>query len=176
MPKIDINFECVESGSPQRLIVADFSTWAHIRTKPAIMNITMPGSIKPSAHTWAKDTVNGYNSVTLGLNCVVECDNEYQDIPDGIYFLELIPSPSSLAFSRHYLKTDILRLEIDKILLKVGIEYDPKDKQFRDEMAVIELLLKAAKAAVRHGEIKKGKRHYDEVLSLVAKYNCKDCI
>jgi hypothetical protein len=175
--KIDINFECIESNSPKILIVGDFSQWSQLYSKPAILRITLPDSTTPSTHTWVKKSLNTYNSVNLGLSCLEEYKENYEDLPDGVYTIELIPSPSTYSFSRFYLKIDTLRLEIDKIYVKTGMEYDTKDKIFRDNMFTIEFLIRVAQAATRLGDIPKAKKNFTEATKLLEKYKeCKDCI
>jgi hypothetical protein len=176
LAKININFECIESGSPQILIIGDFSEWSQLYNKPAILNITSPISSEVSSHTWIKNSINSYNSINLGLSCIEGLKDSYIDLVDGIYFIELIPSPSSYTFSRHYLKIDKLRLEMDKIYVKSGFEYNPKDKDFRDNMMDAEFLLRTAQASTRLGYIPKAKRDFEEAKKIIEKYiSCKNC-
>jgi hypothetical protein len=177
LAKININFEVIESNSPKMLIVGDFSEWAQLYSKPAILKITLPDSIEISTHTWTKKALNSYTSINLGVSCLEGTPETYLDLPDGIYFLELIPSPSSYIFTRYYLKTDIFRLELDKIYVRSGMEYDLMNKSFREEMSVIEFLLRTAQAFARIGNIPKAKRDFEEAIKILNKYKeCTDCI
>lgn len=174
--KINLDFEVIESKSPKILIVGDFSEWSQLYQKPSILKITLPGSNKPSSHNFIKKSLNSYNSVTLGLTNVQPCKENYADLPDGIYFLELLASPSTYKFSRYYLKLDRTRLKLDEIYIKSGFEYDPKDKKFREDMADIEFLLRVAEARTREGDIKNAKRDFDEAIKIMNSYSeCKNC-
>lgn len=175
-PKID--FQIINSNDPKILMIADFSEWFHIESKPAVISITMPGSKYPVQHNFVKNNLNGFNSNTLGMTCDVGCDDpKYSDLPDGIYKICVEGSPNTFKKIRYYLKTDRTSLDLDKQMVKLGIEYNLSDKEYREHLETIDFLLRVARAATRLGEIPKGSQHFEHAIKLLEKYReCKNCI
>lgn len=176
--KINIDFQVVHSGDPKIIMVADFSSWLHIETQPAVLSITLPGSRTAIQFNFEKNKINGYNSNNLGIGCSHNCEGEdYADLPDGIYDIKLEASPNTFNKQRYYLKTDKAQLELDKLLVKLGFTYNEKDKEKINNLQLIDFLLQVAGAATRLGDIPKASEHFSEALKLIEKIKeCKNCL
>lgn len=176
--KPNINFGIQETYDPTTIHCIDLSDWKILQNNPSVMRILLPGSRNEIIQTWAKGRVNTYNSVNLGLSCLVECDEQkYEFLPDGIYTFILEGSPTNYFKKRYYLKTDQIRLELDKIYIKANIEYTPKDKQIREALEDIEFNLKSAESFTRDGDFLRADRAFCEAKELIEKYqDCKNCL
>lgn len=171
---IKIDFQVISSYDPAILMIADTSSWKHITNKPANIEITLPGSSSPIIYSFVKNQINIFNSNTLYLSCN-SCE-EYVDLPDGIYTINIKGSPDTFNKKRFYLKLDKTRLTLDKIYIERGIEYNLQDKNFRDLVTSIELYLKVAESHTRQGNIGKAKQFFDIAVSTIEQnLECKNC-
>ena len=175
--KINIDFQVLNSGDPKILLIADFSDWAHVYNEPCVISITMPGAANSIKYNFVKNNINGFNSNTLGITCSTNCgDPDYLDLPDGIYEICLEASPNTFRKLKYYLKLDNTQLELDKQLVRLGFDYDIKNKAYIEHLQTIDFLLTVASAATRLGEIPKAAGHFDEAVKLLERYkDCKNC-
>ena len=111
---------------PKRIFLADASNWGVAQDLPSYLQVTPPGSVKQINLTFAKDKFTILHSVNLGLSCYTDgCkESELVDLPDGIWEFCLLSSFQDLKKKRYFLKDDSLRLEIDKIYIRLGLDYD----------------------------------------------------
>lgn len=176
--KIKINFQVLESNNPQLLLVADVSKWEYAENLPAYLFITLPGSSNPLQFSWKKESINSFNSHNFGLSCVTECgEQEYRDLPDGVYTINLKSGYEGIEATKYYLKTDRFENELSKVIIKNGTEYDPKDKDFRDDIFQIKWILLTAKAKAYQGDFVYAGRYFEEAKKLLKTYvECKDCL
>lgn len=176
--KIQLNFQVLDSGDPKVLLIADFSRWRVIKNLPAYIEITLPGRRKPVVSVFHKEKINGFNSISLGTSMHVDCEENFQDLPDGIYEICLRGGKEgSRTFHRYYLKKDKFQQHLDEVWLRLNLEYSVFDKELRDSLFVIEGFLRAASAATRKGEIPKANDFFKLALSRLEAYKeCKDCI
>lgn len=175
---IKIDFQTLESKNPQFLLVADLSVWEYAENLPAYLFITLPGSSKALQFSWKKNAINAFNSNNFGLSCVVECDEqEYIDVPDGIYTICLKSGFENIERLRYYLKTDRFENELSKVIIKNGLEYDPKDKEFRDNIFQIKWMLLTAQSQAHQGNFVEANKFFNEAKKLLKAYvDCKDCL
>ena len=117
MNDIRLSFQVLETRDPKVLQVLDESEWGLLEDRKAIIEITTPGMSDPVTLFLGKNQVNTFTSLTLGLNCFNydDCNVKYLDLPDGIYDIKIIGSPSTYNFSRKYLKTDLIRRRLDRL-------------------------------------------------------------
>lgn len=175
-PKID--FLIPDSNDPKYLIVADVSEYFYIADKPAIVEIILPGFQRPVTHYISKGANNIFNSINLFLNCPTgDCfDQEYLDLPDGIYQITLKASPDSFRKGKYYLKTDILMLDFYEIHVQRGIENTLYDETFLKWSAKVRATITSAKGAAIQGLLSEASRHYKEAVKMVEQYKeCKNC-
>lgn len=167
-PNIDFSI----SSNPYWIRVADYSLWNLIEDKPSIIEITMPGYEGKVTKYFDKHKTNGFNSVILGINCHVEC-GEYEKLtlPDGIYTIKVIGSPSKFNKEKKYLKDDLLQMELDKVYIN-SIE---KDCYFKIEadLTEAEFLLRAAHAYLRFDNIKLADSMFQQAVKISERL--KDC-
>lgn len=176
--KINIDFEVIPTNNPKRLWITDCSDWSVAENKASIISITPPGSSTPINNTFVKHNLNVFHSVNLLLSCLAECkEQEYQDLPDGIYTIKLHSSYTDIDKTRYFLKTDLTQLNLDQVYIKSGLEYDKNNKSFREDLQDIEFLLRTASAHARNSDVFKSNRDFKMAQELLYKYiSCKDCI
>lgn len=175
---VDINFSIIPTGEPTHIWVGDNSVWRGAENLPSVIEITPPGALNPIINTFQKYKLNIFQSVNLGLSCLATCtDQSYQSLSDGVWKFTVKSGYEGVEKTRYYLKTDKIRLELDKIYAKVGLEYNKEHKQFRRDMADMEFLLLVSSSHARLGDFYKSQRDFDEARSILDKYiECKNCI
>lgn len=162
---------------PKRIFLADSSNWGVAQDLPSYLEVTPPGSTKKINLTFAKEKFTILNSVNLGLSCYTSGCNEQilVDLPDGVWEFCLSSSFENLNKKRYFLKDDTLRLDVDKIYIRLGLDYD-NSSDIMKGLRRIEHFLIAAKVFIKRGDIVKAKRAYDEASKITERYlNCKDC-
>lgn len=166
---INIKFD-VFSDDPQHLIVGDLSDWVYAEEQPSYISILLPGSSKPIAFNFNKKKLNIFNSHNLGLSCLSgDCTEEqYVDLPDGIYRICVKSSFDNIEKEKFYLKTDLFELESAKVLVKYGMD-DFKD-DFLYYMVKTEGILKVAKAHAMLGDFIKAQRYFEQATNRLNKY------
>ena len=175
---IKIDFQTLESKNPQFLLIADLSVWEYAESLPANVLITLPGSTIPLIYSWKKNAINSFNSNNFGISCVVSCDEQaYIDVPDGIYTITLKSGYEDVERTRYYLKTDRFENQLSKVIIKNGFEYDPKDRNFRDNIFQIKWMLLTAQSLAHQGDFVSAAHNFEEAKKLLNTYiDCKDCL
>lgn len=176
--KVIVNFTVIPDYEPTTLIVGDLSEWKSAENLPATICITPPGSTKPINTVFQKHRLNIFNSINLGLSCVSTCGEQtYVDLLDGIWKLTLLSGYEGIEKTVYYLKTDRFQLELDKIYVRSGLEFDRNKKQFREDLQDLHFLVNAAHAQVRVGDYAKANRDFIQAQTILKKYiDCKDCL
>lgn len=165
---INIDFTVIPDDDSTLIIVGDKSTWLGAENLPATISLTPPGSIKPITETFQKHKLNLFNSVNLGLSCLSECTpQEYTELPDGIWKIEVRSGYSGFEKTRYHLKTDQFQLKLDEIYTKMGLEYDINNKQLRKDLSDIDFLKTMASAYCRRGDFIKASRNFTEAEKLL---------
>jgi hypothetical protein len=149
------------------------TNWQLIENSPSIIQVTLPGYEKYLTKVFDKHKVNVFNSSLLEINCLPECgETENLPLPDGIYKIKVIGSPSTYNKEYHYLKTDALQLEIDKLF--IGVEKHTKD--LMDLVTKIEFLIKGAESHLRTGLINIAGELFQTAIKVTEQAkNCKTC-
>ncbi len=176
--KINIDFTIIPDFEPSHIVVGDLSQWKSAENLPATICITPPGSKKSINTVFQKHRLNIFNSQNLGLSCIKECEEqELVDLQDGIWTLRLLSGYEGIEKTRYYLKTDRFQLELDKIYVRAGLEFDKEQKQFREDLQDLHFLINAAHAQVRVGDFAKANRDFIEAQTILKKYiDCKNCL
>lgn len=173
MNNIHLDFEVISTNNPKTLRVADQSDWGILSDRPAIIEIVPPGGDKVTYYL-GKNQLNVFNSKTLGIN--PGRGEEFENLKDGIYDITITGSPSSYTFNRKYLKTDIIRLNIDKVWARSTVLCDHEDDDTMEKIKEIEFLLAAAEANMRLGNIDSVMRLYEKAEKLLyVLNNCENC-
>lgn len=175
MNNIHLEFEVESTNNPMNLRVVDQSEWGILAERPAIIEIVTPGKEEPVTYFLGKNMVNVFTSTSLRT-----ADNkdkfDFEPLPDGIYNITIKGSPSSYNFSRMYLKTDSIRLNVDKIWARAGILCEHENKEVLEKIEEVEFLLRAAEANLRLGNAVEAQELYEKAERLVyVLNNCKDC-
>lgn len=174
MNNINLDFEIVGTNNPKTLRVVDQSEWGILFDRPAIIEITPPDETEPYVYYLGKNQLNVFNSKTLGINSGP--GTEFQNLKDGIYTIAIVGSPSSYRFERKYLKTDSIRLNIDKIWAKSTILCDHEDRDIIEKIKEVEFVLTAAEANMRLGNVNEVQQLYERAEKLIdVLNNCEGC-
>lgn len=175
MNNINLDFEVIGSYNPKTLRVADQSEWGILADRPAIIEIKRPGSEKVYTYYLGKNQLNVFNSKTLGVNPGTPA-NDFVDIPDGIYDITIKGSPSSYSANRKYLKTDSIRLNIDKVWARAGILCEDEDDEIIEKIKEVEFVLTVAESSMRLGNFDTVQQLMDKAQHLIDIINdCKYC-
>lgn len=173
-----VDFEVIPTHNPKRLWISDASEWGVAENQASIICIFPPGSTTSINNTFIKHNLNVFHSVNLKLSCLTSCaGQQYSDLPDGVWTINLKSAFTDLEKTRYYLKTDQIQLELDKVYTRAGLEFDKSQKSFREDLQDIEFLLRTASAHTRQGNSFKASRDFNGARELLTKYqNCKNCI
>lgn len=176
--KIILNFQVIDTGDPNMLLVGDFSKWRVIENLPAYIDITLPGARNPITLPYKKNATQGFTSLSLGISCHVDCEENLRPLPDGIYeFCLRGGKDGERQKKKFYLKKDTLQESLDKAWIKYGIEYNINSKETRDQLLYIEAYLRAASASTRQGLIPQAQDLFRLAQNKLRKFQeCKDCI
>lgn len=173
MAKINIDFAV--HSNPYFLKVVDLSVWELIFTEPSIIEVTLPGYKKCITKYFDKCKTNVFNSELLGISCVDDCgDHENLTLPDGIYKIKVIGSPSKYNKEHYYLKTDLFDMEVDKIYID---NLNKRDRtNLLNKLTEIEFLVKGAEAHLRFGDNTTAGMLFEQAQSMVDDLkNCTNC-
>ena len=176
--EIIVDFQVLETHDPKYLMIGDVSQWAYAEKKPSYILITLPGS--STQHNWIfkKKGLNVVNSNNVGLSCVkTDCnDQQYVDLPDGIYTICVKSYYEGIEKTKYYLKTDRFEVEFKKTIIKTGTEYSENDRDFRETALQIRWYLEIAKGWAQNGDFVKADRYFNKAKGLLNRYrDCKDC-
>lgn len=176
--KINLSFQVINTYDPKTLQVADMSDWGMLEDRKAIIEIVVPGFKEPAVFYLAKNMINTFTSPTLGLNCTPQgsCGVNYLDLPDGIYDITIKGSPSKYQFNRKYLKTDILRKDLDALWIRASVLCDNRDDELMEKIKEIEYCLSSAEANTRLCNIREAHALLDKAQHIIEiANNCINC-
>ncbi len=152
--KIQLRFEVLDSKSrnPYTINILDTSEWRLLEDMPAYLHVTLPDSRKPINLPFYKGEINGLNSVNLGVTCFKNCEDNFTELPDGIYKLQITGGKDGIyEYTTYYLKTDTIRRQLDEMWVKLGLEYSNFDTKEMEKLFLIQGLLNSAESASRLG-------------------------
>jgi hypothetical protein len=160
--QIHIDFYVLETGSPMTISIYDNSDWIYAENLPSYLVIKVPGSKKDKNFTFKKNAINTLNSHNLGLSCLKgDCtEEEYVELPDGIYTITLKSGYEGIEETKYYLKTDKFELDFAKKIKEKGLEYN--DKLFIDEMLKMQWLVTVAKNYTKLGDWQSADKFFTE--------------
>lgn len=176
--KIEIDFLVITDYDPKLIIVGDISEWFNAENLPSTICITPPGGTKSINNNFVKHKLNIFNSVNLGLDCLQECEEqEKSDLSDGVYTINVKSGFVGVEKTRYLLKTDKFQMQLDKVYVKTGLEFNKNDSKFREDLMNIDFLKKTAEAWTRQGNFVNASRDFKEAQNLLRKYtDCKNCL
>lgn len=174
---VKINFIIGKEVDPKYIMIGDTSQWGVAENHPAYLTIVPPGSKKAISLNFQKHSLTFLTSVNLGLSNLEKCQSqELEDLDDGIWEICLKSSFEGLDKKRYLLKTDSLRLEMDKLYIKQGIPFKENNTVVK-ALKSAEWCLSVAEAEMRNGNRTQAMRAFEEACKEVEKYkNCKECI
>lgn len=174
--KINVNFS-VSSDNPKYLYITDLSDWVYSENLPSYVEIIIPGSKKVKTYSFKKHKNNIFNSHNLGLSCFKgDCNDEnYVDLPDGIYSVCVKSGYENIEDTKYYLKTDKFEIEYGEVVTKVSL--DNLEQNFINLMLKIKYILDVAKYHTMLGNFMKANRYFEESSKLLRRFKeCKDCL
>lgn len=168
---INIDFNILDDTiEPKQIVIIDTSEWGEIEPAASVIEIVPPGYKKAISNPFMKNEVTVVTAKSLGLQ-KADCDYE-ADLPDGVYQITVKGSPDTFFREKFFLKTDLLRLEFDKLLV-TSLDGCNNMSFANQEMFVkIYFLILAAKAHVRLGNWCKANEIYREAEKLLKNMNC----
>lgn len=169
--KVRLSFEYLPVYDPKTMLLVCTSDWSFIKDKPAIVEITPPGSSRPIVEYWGKNEVNKFDSSNLLLTCGATGYSDLIPIPDGIYHIKIKGSPDTFNYESYISFDSNLQLEIDKEYSKLSIDIEAEDRNFVNSLWNTKMLLEASRVSIRRGEIKKTVEYYKEAERLVKSLN-----
>lgn len=170
--KIHIDFQLFSTGDPKLLVIVDTSIWSFIEDKPAIIEITPPGTTDVIVYSFLKGRSNIFNTSNLNLSPI----SVFNDLPDGLYKITVKGSPDSFCKHRDILKTDAVRLELYNLYASLGLDKNELDDEIYKKIKDIKLLIEAAEALVSIGQTHKGVKLLKRAMDMLTKYEeCKEC-
>ena len=174
--KINVDFQVLKTYDPKTLLIADTSDWKHIEGKTSVIEITMPGARIARQLFFDKGKVNVFNSSILGITPKACSVAELKELPDGIYTIKVKGSPDTFNKERQYLRTERLQLQVDKIYLTLGVDFESDKADLREAVYKIDLMIKAAESSIRLGDVGKASKFFDEAKKLLRDFTeCRDC-
>jgi len=169
---VNLDFHVLSTGDPKILVVMDTSVWGFIEDKPSIIEIILPGSKKVRVYNFIKGKANVFNSSNLLITPV----GQYCELVDGIYKITVKGSPDSHCKHRGFLKTDSAKLKLYKMYNSLNLEDGKSDRDKKEKIQDIDLLIKAAEASVSLGKYKKGMQFFKRAVQELNEYNeCENC-
>lgn len=161
-----LDFDVIDQMfDPKTLTVLDKSIYMDKHQEKPVLEILMPGSSKPILTPFNPYSYTVVNSRMLNLG-----DG---NMPDGVYKLTYRICPQEQLFiSKYFLKTDIIELGIDQLLLRV-FSSDDVDKNLKSRIETVSLLIMSAKAHAREGNVIEASNLYKRAQKELNKTNCK---
>lgn len=176
MSKPIIDFEVLYTADPRQILVADFSDWLFIESKPSIIEITVPGTTTPNTKFFTKGSINNFNSVNLATTCTTCTDNTRNYLPDGIYNIKVIGSPDTFYKEKKHLQTAKTRLEADLFLTSFNLVTERIDERKYKVWQQINLLLDYAEASTRRDNLSEAQAALFKAQELLAdEGHCLSC-
>lgn len=173
MEKINIDFEVFNTNNPKTILIGDTSTWLYAEEKPSMIYITLPGFTKPKPFSFKKKGLQVFNSNNLGLTELnLNSEQEYIDLPDGVYTVKLESGFEGIEKQRYYLKTDIIDIEMSKYVINNVLEYSRSQQKVIDSITNIRWNLYLAKSFTQNSDISKATIYYNEAVDLFKELNC----
>lgn len=170
--KINIDFQLFSVGDPKILTIIDISTWSFIESKPAIIEITVPGATKPSVYNLAKNKANVFNTSNLHMSPM----GVYNDLPDGVYKVTIKGSPDSFCKSKDILKDDKTKLELLKLYASLGLEGQLRNEEEDELLKRNKLLIDGANAALALGKSNIAEQRLRTASENLRRYSeCESC-
>lgn len=170
-----IRIDFAITSDPYYLTLTDRSNWAMIEGKPSIVEITLPGAGSPTTKYFEQYKVNNFHSNNLGVLCSPPCDGDRVTLPDGVYTVKVIGSPSNFCKKYYYLKTDMLEMDMAKAYIT---NFDKRDNQkVKNELFEAHWFLRGAEAEIKYENVNLASEYYQTALKIVERIlNCKDCV
>lgn len=172
-----LSFQIFDSKDPKTLILADMSAWNNIKDNPATISIKIPGAENYSNYSWNKNKLNVFNSNTLHLTSVQDCDDQdYADLPDGIYQFILKGTPDDIyCTERFYLKTDQMNIEKSKMYIRAGIDFTPASEEMVKRLRKVEFYKNRAEAFAFTGDFGQAQDNFKRAKKLLTQCQHSNC-
>jgi len=162
-----LNIEFLPTFDSRVLLVLDISTWLHLESEQTFLDIVTPARTRPITVPFTKNRTTSLNSNNLDLTCA-EDESGLISLPDGIYTFSLyVCDGDKFKETFYYLRTVQLQVRLDNFLIKQTINNCDDNKDCINKYFEMQLLLDAAHAHLRDGNVKRASYHYQEVLDMM---------
>lgn len=179
MNNIKLDFDVIGSN-PMNLLVVDKSEWGILGDRPAIVEISYNHNESKTFYL-GKNQVNVFDSNTLDFyenepQKGLRDAREFKPLPDGLYSITIIGSPSDYIFSRDYLKTDMMRLWMDRLWADAYNMDEQERKERTEKIKEVEFLILAAEAHMRLGQSYMAEGIFNTAIEVATRlFNCGEC-
>lgn len=173
MFKPTLNIEFLPTFDSRVLLVSDVSSWLHLESEQTFLGITTPARNNRIVVNFTKNRTTSLNSNNLDLTCA-ETEADLISLPDGIYKFDLfVCDGAKFSETFFYLRTVLLQTRLDNFLIKLTINNCSDNESCINEYFKMQLLLDAAHAHLRDGNVKRASYHYQQVLEMMD--NLENC-
>lgn len=174
-----IDFYILDTNDPKTIILLDKSNYLFPPEKPRLF-ITPPGFTGDIdvEYLGQKNTIIEINSDSIGLTETCNYKQPFSDLEDGVWQIKMAVCPYEELYNKKcYLKTTQIDCRIEDILLKFDNCECVDDKDFKNRIIEIDILIRSARAEVNRcnveGATTKFKKAVKLVNSLEKSVNCK---
>lgn len=162
-----LNIEILPTYDSRVLVISDNSSWVHLQDEDTFLDITTPGRKTSITREFDKNQITIYNSNTLDLTCATD-NSGLTPLPDGIYKFKLyVCDGEQFCEEFYYLRTVNLQVRLDNFLIKHTIDSCNDNYHCEKTYMAVQLLLDAAHAHVRRGNVKHASYSYNEALEIM---------
>lgn len=156
-----LNIEFIPTFDSRVLLVADTSIWLHLQKEQTFLDVTTPGRDTYITIPFTKGKTLSLNSNLLDLTCS-DTEAGLIGLPDGVYTFTLkVCDGDKFKETFYYLRTVNLQTELDNYLIELTIDSCDDNYLCINKYFEIQLLLDAAHAHVRRGNIKRASYNYN---------------
>lgn len=174
-----LDFYILDTNDPKSILLLDRSNYLFEPENPKLfivppgytgeINIEYPG---------IKNSIIEINSDSIGLTENCNINEEFANLPDGVWQITMSVCPYEELYNKKcYLKTTQIECKLQDILLRFDDCGCLPDKEFKNLIVDIDILLQSAKAEVSICNIENATKKYNQALKLLnqieKKLNCK---
>lgn len=173
-----LSFDIIDTHDFKTLGILDTSWYnPDITVETATIEILAPGYARAVSPLFIPGALNVYNSNGTGVT-QASCEEELQDLPDGIWKIKYSICPNDKLFiEKYFLKTDKIRCRYTQAFLNLDLRSscEDYDKQKREKLKEIEFYISGAIAASNNQDPKLASDLYNKAKKLLDRFDNCEC-